>query len=123
VGIFAAFAVALVSLGIYGLLSFAVTERTREIAVRAALGLDRGGIVGLMLGGAARVSAAGAATGLLAALALGRLLESLLLDVRFTDPASYVAAGLLILAVTLVAALLPSLRAARLDPVEALRRE
>lgn len=123
VGGFAGAAVLLVSLGIHGLISFAVAERTREIAVRAALGLDRGGILGLMLWGAVRVASLGIAVGLVVGYALSRLLKSMLVDIGAADPVSYVLAAALLLTITLAGALLAALRAARLDPVEALRRE
>lgn len=122
-GVFAACSVILVSLGIYGLVSFAVAERTSEIAVRAALGAGRPGLIGLMLGGALRVVAAGAAVGLAGAWLLRRVVEVMVVGVSTTDPVSWAAAVGLVLMVSTLAALLPSLRAARLDPVEALRRE
>jgi predicted lysophospholipase L1 biosynthesis ABC-type transport system permease subunit len=122
-GLFGGTALVLVCLGIYGLVSFAVEKRTRELAVRAALGADRGGIVSLVLGSALRVVLAGALVGLAGALALGRVLASMLVDVTTSDPTTYLASATLIVLVGLAAALMPSLRAARMDPLEALRRE
>lgn len=116
-------ALLLMCLGIYGLVAHAAAQRTREIAVRAALGAKRSGLLGLMLTGAGRVIAIGTTAGLLAAYGLTGLLESLLVDVPATDPATYlVAAGLL--AITgVLAALVPSIQASRMDPIEALRGE
>lgn len=123
VGAFAVAGTLLVCLGVYGLIAFAVQERTREIAVRAALGLDRSGILTLMLGSALRVALAGVAIGVLAALTFSRTMRSLVVDIGTTDPPTYVAAAALLIVIALVAALLPALRATRLDPIEALRAE
>jgi ABC-type antimicrobial peptide transport system permease subunit len=123
VGSFAAAGAILVCLGIYGLITFAVQERTREIAVRAALGLDRGGILALMLGSALRVALMGAAAGVLAALTFSRMMTSLVVDVGTTDPLTYAAAATLLVGVALLAALIPAVRATRLDPLEALSAE
>ena len=123
VGAFAVAGLLLVCLGVYGLISFAVSERTREIAVRAALGLDRMGILTLMLGSALRVTLVGGAAGVLVALVSSRLMASLVVDVGTTDPLTYAVSAGLLVAVALIAALLPSARAARLDPLEALRSE
>ena len=123
IGTFGAAALLLVCLGVYGLMTFAAGERTREMAVRTALGAERGRLVRLMLGGALRVVAAGVAAGLLAAYGFSRLLTSLLVEVRGVDPLTYGAAALLLTAVALLAALAPSLRAARKDPLEGLRSE
>lgn len=122
-GVFAGAALLLVCLGVYGLISYAVSERTREIAVRAALGAGRPGILTMVLGSALRVAGAGAAIGLLSALLLRKLLAAMVVGVGTADPLTYLGAGALLLVVALVAALVPSLRAARLDPVDALRRE
>ncbi len=120
---FGLMALLLVCLGIYGLVSHAAAQRTREMAVRAALGARRTGLLGLMLGGAARVLMIGTVGGLAAAYALSGLLESQVLGVSATDPWAFAGAALLLGAVGLVAALVPSLRASRLDPVQALRSE
>jgi putative ABC transport system permease protein len=123
IGTFGAAALLLVCLGVYGLMSFAAGQRTREMAVRAALGAERERLVRLMLGGALRVVAAGVAGGLLAAYVFSRLLTGLLVEVRASDPLTYGAAAALLAAVALLAALAPSLRAARGNPVEALRSD
>jgi predicted permease len=122
-GTFGAAALLLVCLGIYGLMSFAAGERTREMAVRAALGAERAVLVRLMLGGALRVVGAGVAVGLLTAYAFSGLLTSLLVEVDAADPLTYVAAAALLTGVASLASLGPSLRAARRDPLEALRSE
>ncbi|HSM61215.1 MAG TPA: ADOP family duplicated permease [Longimicrobiales bacterium] len=122
-GLFGGAALLLVCLGIYGLMSFAAGERAPEMAVRVALGAPRGGIVGLMLGSALRVVLVGAAVGLVAARGFTRLLDGLLVEVGAADPFSYAAALAVLATVALAAALVPSLRAARRDPLDALRDE
>jgi predicted permease len=120
---FAASALLLVCLGIYGLVSFAVSARTREIAVRTALGAQRGGIMAMVLGDAGRVALAGAAVGLLLALLLRRALDAMVVGVSTTDPVTYVGAAVLVMASALAAAFVPSIRAARLDPLKALTKD
>lgn len=122
-GLFGGASVLLVCLGIYGLMSFAAGERTREMAVRVALGADRVGLIGMMLWSALRVVAAGAAIGLLGAWMFSRLLAAFLVDVSAADPLTYAAAVAVLTLVAVGAALAPSVRAARQDPLEALRSE
>lgn len=117
---FALSGIFLMCLGVYGLVAYAASLRTREMAIRAALGAHRSGLLTLMLGSAARVILAGTAAGVAASYVLSSLLESLLVDVPTTDPVTYVLAALTLCAVGLLAALVPSLRAARMDPMEAL---
>jgi putative ABC transport system permease protein len=119
---FAGLAVLLSAIGVYGLLSFAVAQRTREIGVRAALGARQGGIVRLMLGSALRVVALGTALGLVGAFWLTRLMDALLFGITPGDWVSYAAAALILLAVSVVAAFVPAWRASRLDPLIALRQ-
>jgi len=122
-GAFAATAVALAALGIFGVMSYTVTQRTQEIGVRMALGADAANILRWMLRYGGTAVAAGIAAGLSLTFATGRLLTSLLHGVTALDP-SVIAAGVAVLAaVGLLACLLPARRATRINPVEALRSE
>jgi predicted permease len=118
---FGALALLLAAIGVYGLLSFAVAQRTAEIGVRAALGARQSGIVRLMLGSALRVVALGLAAGLLGAFWLTRLLTSLLFDVNPLDPVSFAGAAAVLTGASVAAASVPALRASRVDPLDALR--
>jgi predicted permease len=120
---FAAIAMLLAALGIYGVASFFVSQRTQEIGVRMALGATPLGISRMVLGSMARWTVAGAAAGLLGSWFCARLLESLLFEVRTHDPVLLGLALLILLAVALVAAWIPAHRAARIDPLVALRYE
>jgi putative ABC transport system permease protein len=113
----------LAAIGIYGVLAYSVTERTREIGVRVALGAEPGDILALVLGNAIQLVLTATAAGIGGALALTGLLKSLLFGVQAHDAATFFAVPLLLLAVALVAAYLPALRASRLAPVDALRAE
>src|ERR1700688_4466115 len=119
--VFAAIAVLLAMVGIYGVLSQAVAARTREIGMRIALGAPPRRIVSLVVGAGARQVAAGLALGTGLALALTRFLGSLLFGVTAQDPMTYAGLALLLAAVALAAAYLPARRAARLDPMVATR--
>jgi putative ABC transport system permease protein len=119
-GSFATAALFLVCLGVYGLVSFAAAERTRELAIRTALGARRSGLLRLMLERAAAVVVIGAGVGVAIAYLLQGVVRSLVVDVSTADPLTYVAVALLLTVVALTAALVPSLRAVRSDPVEAL---
>jgi putative ABC transport system permease protein len=120
---FAGIALVLAALGVYGVLSYSVTQRTRELAVRAALGAQRRELLRLVLQAGARVVLLGMLLGVIAALGLTRLLESMLVDVKAIDPMSFVAATVVLVAVALIAILIPAFRATRLDPLIALQAE
>ena len=121
--VFAATALLLAAVGIYGVMSYAVTRRTHELGIRVALGSSRREIVGLVLREGMRLTAIGLAGGLLAARALTRLMAGLLYGVRPADPATLAAVGLLLGAIALLACYIPARRATAVDPVVALRWE
>jgi len=121
--IFAGAALSLVCLGIYGTLSYIVSLRRREVGLRVALGALPAAIVGQFVGKALRVVSIAGAAGLLLALAFGRALSGMLFGVSPFDPTALAAVVVLVLAIAVLAALLPALRAARIDPTEALREE
>ena len=116
-------ALVLAAIGTYGIVAYAVTQRTREIGIRMALGAVRTDVVAMVVWKALRLAAAGLVCGSVAALALTRLLESLLFEVKATDPGVLGAAGLLLLGVVVAAACIPAARASRVDPVTTLRDE
>ncbi|HEY1342302.1 MAG TPA: ABC transporter permease [Bryobacteraceae bacterium] len=120
---FSAASLLLAAIGIYGVLAYAVTERTREIGVRVALGAEPSRIVGLVVGSGARLVAVGVAAGLAGALALSGLLWSMLFGVGPRDAMTFALAPAILAAVALMAAYIPARRAARLSPMDALRSE
>jgi putative ABC transport system permease protein len=119
--LFAGVALLLAAVGIYGLMSYLAGHRTREIGVRIALGAQKGDVLRLIVGQGLKVVAIGVAIGLIAALALARLMKSLLFDVAATDPLTFAAMALLLACVALVACFIPARRAAKTDPIIALR--
>ena len=121
--LFAGVALVLAGIGIYGVLSFAVSQRTREIGIRMALGASARGVLRLVIGEGAVLAALGAIIGTVAALGLTRVLRSLLYDVAPTDPVTYVTIVVLVAAAAFVASWFPARRAARVDPNIALRAE
>jgi predicted permease len=122
-GLFAGTALLLAGVGLYGVIAYAVTRRTREIGVRLALGAERRGVVAMVLGDSLRLVAAGVALGLAGAMVLDRALASLLFQVEPRDPVSLVAASASLVAVALLGSYVPARRAAHVDPITALRSE
>ena len=121
--IFAGLALALAMIGIYGVISYAVTQATQEIGIRMALGARRTDVLRIVFGYAGVLMGAGLVLGLGASMAAGRLVESQLYEVKATDGATYGAVACVLLATGLAACTLPALRAMRVDPVVALRNE
>jgi len=117
---FAALALALAAVGIYGLMAYAVLQRTREIGIRLAVGATPSNVLGLVVGQAARLALVGVGTGLLGAIALTRVMQSLLFDVSPLDPLALGGAALLLLAVAGLSSSVPALRASRVDPKTAI---
>jgi predicted lysophospholipase L1 biosynthesis ABC-type transport system permease subunit len=122
-GIFAAHAVALAGVGIYGLMHYAVAERTQEIGVRMALGARPADVFGLVLSHAAKLAMAGMGLGIVASLWATRMLLTMLYGVGPHDPATYAAVAMLLAGIAITAAAVPARRAMRCDPVIALRQE
>ncbi len=122
-GAFAAVAMLLGTVGIYGVVSYTVAQRTHEIGVRMALGAGTGNVLSLIVGHALKLTIIGVVVGLPAAFVLSRLTESLLFGVTPTDPATFVAIPLLLVAAATLASYIPARRATKIDPVIALRYE
>ncbi len=123
VGLFAAAAVALAAVGIYGVVAFSVTRRTQEIGIRIALGARRSDVLNLILGEGARMAALGVVFGIAASLAITRLMSSLLFGISATDPLTFVGVAVFLALIALLASYIPARRAMRLDPNTALRVE
>ncbi|MGH7711265.1 MAG: FtsX-like permease family protein, partial [Gemmatimonadaceae bacterium] len=121
-GLFAAVALSLAIMGIYGVMSFAVAQRTREIGIRMALGARRSSVLGLVVREGAILAGMGVVIGLMAALALTRVMRSMLFEVTTSDPWTYIAMVVVLAGAALVASLFPARRAAGVDPVSALRK-
>jgi len=122
-GFFGALAVVLAMTGLYGVMSYTVTERTTEIGIRMALGAQRTNITAMILGKAATLLAAGLVLGAGLSLAVANAAGSLLFGLKPRDPAALAGAALLLAVVTLLASLVPSIRAANVNPIDSLRTE
>jgi putative ABC transport system permease protein len=120
---FAMLALVLSAVGLYGVVAYGVSQRSREIGVRVALGAEPKRIVGLVLGGGFRLAAAGVVLGAAVALAAVRVIESMLYEVNPIDPLTFGAVALLVILIALVASYVPARRALRVDPAEALRAD
>jgi predicted permease len=122
-GVFAALALVLACVGIYGVISYLVGQRTREIGVRMALGAQRAEVMRLVLGDGVRMALIGAAVGTIAALGLTRLMEAELFGVSAHDPFTFAGVAALLVLVAVAACFVPARRAMRVDPIVALRHE
>jgi putative ABC transport system permease protein len=120
---FGAIAGFIAAIGIYGVLAYSVTQRTREIGLRMALGAPRAGVLGAIVKEGMLIALAGVAAGLAAAFAFSRALEGLVFGIRVNDPATFAGVAAVLSVVALVACALPAMRASRVDPIVALRQE
>ncbi len=122
-GVFAGVALLLAAIGLYGVIACAVSQRTRELGIRMALGATRQDVLSLMLGQGTKLAAIGILFGVIGALGLTRVLVNLLYEIKPTDPLTFAGVSLLLFLVSLFASWLPARRAAKVDPMEALRHE
>ena len=122
-GAFAVVALLLAAVGVYGVLSYSVAQRTQEIGVRMAIGAQRAQILRLVLRGGMGWAVTGIAIGLFGAFALSRVLGTLLFEVGPRDPITYSVAGVMLALVAMLACYIPAARATRIDPIIALRTE
>jgi putative ABC transport system permease protein len=122
-GVFAGVALLLASIGIYGVMAYTFSQRTNEIGIRMAMGAQRGDILKIAVGEGALIVAFGLAAGLAGSLVLTRFLQTMLFDVKPTDPITFAGISALLAAVALAACFVPARRAARVDPLVALRHE
>jgi putative ABC transport system permease protein len=123
IGFFAGIALVLATAGVFGVMAFSVSRRTREIGVRVALGASSREVVGMILGQGLRMVLIGILIGLAASLALTRVIQSLLFGVTVTDPLTFAAVVLLLISAALLACYIPARRATKVDPMVVLRYE
>jgi ABC-type antimicrobial peptide transport system permease subunit len=121
--LFSGTALVLAAVGLYGVISYSVTRRAAEFGIRMAMGAGSGDVLGLVLGQAMRLAAAGVIAGAIGALALTRLIRGLLYDVNSFDPLTFAAMAVVLMAVTALACIVPARRATKVDPLVALRYE
>ena len=122
-GVFAAIALALTAVGIYGVIAYGVAQRTHEIGIRMALGAQRGNVLGLVLGQGTRLTLVGVGIGIVAALGLTQLMTSLLYGTSATDSLTFLAVILILAAVAFLATFVPARHATKVSPIVALRYE
>jgi predicted permease len=122
-GLFASLALTLAAIGIYGVLAYLVSQRTREIGIRMAIGADRTAVLGLIVARGLWLAVGGVAVGLALAVIVARLIGSLLYQVHAIDPVTFIAVPLVLTTVALLASVVPARRAVRVDPITALRTE
>jgi putative ABC transport system permease protein len=120
-GVFAAVALLVAAIGTYGVLAYSVSQRTKELGLRMALGADRQGVLTLIVREGLTVALAGIAAGAAAALLLSRALSALVYGVSIHDPSTYVEVTVVLVVIALVASIVPAVRASRVDPMVALR--
>jgi putative ABC transport system permease protein len=122
-GVFAAIALVLAAVGLYGVVSYSVSQRTQEIGLRMAIGAQRGDVLRMVVGGGMKLAVIGAVIGVAGALALSNVVATMLFEVTPFDPASYSATAVVLLTVAMLACYVPARRAMRVDPIVALRQE